>query len=157
VAKVLLVVNDVAAAYELRRVLNFAGHAVFLEFDARDALALVERQRIDFIACDPVLPGTFGTDLIVAARATLRQPELPAVLFGPLPDALKYELYDAEPVQVISALYSGDELLAVLQQVGLGPRQEERRRFPSRPSLGHRRRSTDTPPTADGASERSKE
>lgn len=142
-AKVLLVVNDVQGGYDLHAALVKAGHAVFLEFNGRDGLTIAEQEDIDVIACDAVLPGMFGTDLIVASRATRQRPELPGILLSQLPHALSYELSDAEPVQVLPSPYSAEQLVAWLARLGFAGRAGERRRYPNSKSLGHRRRSTD--------------
>ena len=155
-AKVLLVVNDVPAAHQLRRALHRSGHEVALEYDGRIASALVKRQAVDCIICDPVLPGAFGTDLLVAARAALQRPDLPGILLRPLPPLLRYELLDAEPVRVLDGTYSADELVSALQEMGLAPSRQERRRAANVPSRSHGRRSTDPKP-AHHFSESSKE
>lgn len=142
-AKVLLVVNDVQGGYDLRVALGKAGHVVFLEFNGRDALTVADQEDIDVIACDAVLPGMFGTDLIVASRAARQRPLLPAILLSQLPPALAYELADADPVHVLPSPFSADELLNTLGQLGFAGRARERRRSPNSHSHGHRRRSTD--------------
>src|SRR5947209_9891586 len=111
VSKVLVVANDVGAARTLRRVLHRAGYDVALAYDGRGALAVLQREVIDCLVCDPVLPGTFGTDLIEAARATLQRPDLRAILLRPLPDALGYELADAQPMRVMPDPYADADLI----------------------------------------------
>jgi len=145
-ANVLLVVNDIQAGYDLRAILRSAGHAVLLEFDSREALAAVDREDIvdaediDVVACDAVLPGMFGTDLIVALRMTLQRPDLPAILLSELPDELSYELFDAEPVQVLTASCSGEQLLTLIGELGLGGSAAQHRRTVNDRSSAPRRR-----------------
>ena len=115
-ARILLTVNDVQAGFDIRAALKSVGHIVVLEFDPRDALRVIEECSVDLVACDPVLPGMFGTDLIIATRACLRNPNLPAVLLGSLPPELQYELFDARPVQVLASP-TGEQLVNVVQQI----------------------------------------
>lgn len=58
--------------------LEAAGHQVHLYDHPKEALATLERERIDALVCDWLLPGACGIDLLQEARQ--RQPELPVVL-----------------------------------------------------------------------------
>src|SRR4051812_4150551 len=100
VATVLLVTPDFDRSYGLRSALRRAGHVVFVEFDARDALRLIDHRPVDVVVCDAVLPWMFGTDLIVAVRSSKQDPNFPAILLDGLPAGLEYELFDAQPLQV---------------------------------------------------------
>ena len=102
-AKVLLVTADFDTGYRFRSALKRAGHEVSLHFRADDALRVLEHEDVQVLACDPVLPGMFGTELITAARRSLRNAELRAILLQGLPERLKYELSGARPVEILPA------------------------------------------------------
>lgn len=117
-ATVLLVLNDVRAARRTGSLLRSVGHVVFTQHDGRGALGVMEQEEIDVVACDAMLTGMLGTELIIAARILFGFPKLPGILLSQLPGPLLHELFDAEPLQLLVPPFSGKELLATLRHLG---------------------------------------
>lgn len=81
----------------------------------RDALALAERWRPDLLVLDMHLPDTDGFALLVALRALLDAPALPAVLCtADTPEALLAPAAEAGFLRLWSKPVTADEVRATL-------------------------------------------
>ena len=75
----ILVVDDEQLVRSLTvQVLERAGHDVVSVADAKGALELLERERVDLVVSDVVMPGLTGVELLNELRDL--QPDLPVVL-----------------------------------------------------------------------------
>jgi hypothetical protein len=76
-----LVVDDTPSAREvLKDMLTEIGFGTILEAaDGREASALLQRQSVDIVLCDQVMPDMSGKDLLVHIRNVLQRSELPVI------------------------------------------------------------------------------
>src|SRR5450759_1068886 len=78
----LLIVDDDPASLKLLRAqLEAEGHAVFEAHDGVDALALLERQRVDAVISDVLMPRMDGYRLCHEIRKHARLRDLPIILY----------------------------------------------------------------------------
>ena len=77
----ILCVDDEAIPLELRKsVLQMRGYKVVTASSGAIALEILERQSVDLVLTDLLMPGLSGTDL--AREIKRRQPNLPVVLYS---------------------------------------------------------------------------
>ncbi len=94
----LLVVDDEEANRDLlSRRLKKAGFAVEMAASAHEALEVIEREKIDLILLDYMMPEMNGIDLLKLLRATQSQSDLPVIMVTAVNDS----------VRVVEALSSG--------------------------------------------------
>ena len=81
-----LVVDDTASAREvLKDMLTEIGFGTILEAaDGREASALLERESVDIVLCDQVMPDMSGKDLLVHIRNVIQRSELPVIFVSAL-------------------------------------------------------------------------
>jgi hypothetical protein len=81
-----LVVDDTATAREvLKDMLTEIGFGTILEAaDGREASALLQRESVDIVLCDQVMPDMSGKDLLVHIRNVLQRSELPVIFVSAL-------------------------------------------------------------------------
>jgi CheY-like chemotaxis protein len=78
----LLIVDDHATNLKLLRAqLEAEGHTVFEAHDGVDALALLNRQRVDAVISDILMPRMDGYRLCDEMRAHARLHDLPIIIF----------------------------------------------------------------------------
>ena len=78
----LLIVDDIPTSLKLLRAqLEAEGHAVFEAYDGVDALALLERQRMDAVISDILMPRMDGYRLCHEIRKSDRLRDMPIVLY----------------------------------------------------------------------------
>ncbi len=88
--KHLLVVDDEEMNRDmLSRRLERAGYSVEVASDAAEALARLERDDIELILLDSMMPGMSGVDLLRLLRGTYTQSELPIIMVTALSDSSK--------------------------------------------------------------------
>ncbi|RMH05505.1 MAG: response regulator [Planctomycetota bacterium] len=77
----LLIVEDEPLVRDLLRTrFGGEGYAIHEGEDGRSALRVLERERIDLVLTDIVMPETDGIELLVAIRE--KWPELPVIVFS---------------------------------------------------------------------------
>ena len=81
-----LVVDDTASAREvLKDMLTEIGFGTILEAaDGREASALLQRESVDIVLCDQVMPDMSGKDLLVHIRNVIQRSELPVIFVSAL-------------------------------------------------------------------------
>ena len=81
-----LVVDDTPSAREvLKDMLTEIGFGTILEAaDGREASALLQRQSVDIVLCDQVMPDMSGKDLLVHIRNVIQRSELPVIFVSAL-------------------------------------------------------------------------
>jgi len=81
-----LVVDDTATAREvLKDMLTEIGFGTILEAaDGREASALLQRESVDIVLCDQVMPDMSGKDLLVHIRNVIQRSELPVIFVSAL-------------------------------------------------------------------------
>lgn len=78
---VILCVDDEPIPLVLRKsVLERAGYSVLTASSGAEALKLLEKQRVDLVLTDMLMPGMNGTQL--AREAKSRQPKVPVILYS---------------------------------------------------------------------------
>lgn len=78
---IILCVDDEPIPLKLRKlVLEKQGYRVIVANSGSEALQTLERQRVDLVLTDLLMPGLSGTEL--ARRAKERDPDIPIVLFS---------------------------------------------------------------------------
>jgi DNA-binding response OmpR family regulator len=81
-----LVVDDTPSAREvLKDMLTEIGFGTILEAaDGREASALLQRESVDIVLCDQVMPDMSGKDLLVHIRNVIQRAELPVIFVSAL-------------------------------------------------------------------------
>jgi len=81
-----LVVDDTPSAREvLKDMLTEIGFGTILEAaDGREASALLQRESVDIVLCDQVMPDMSGKDLLVHIRNVIQRSELPVIFVSAL-------------------------------------------------------------------------
>src|SRR5450759_2298435 len=77
----LIVDDDLTSLKLLRTQLESEGHAVFEAYDGVDALALLERQRVDAVISDVLMPRMDGYRLCHEIRKHVRLHDLPIIIY----------------------------------------------------------------------------
>lgn len=78
---IILCVDDETIPLTLRKcVLEKSGFSVITAASGAEALAIIDRETIDLVLTDLLMPGLSGTELARAIKQ--RKPELPVVLFS---------------------------------------------------------------------------
>lgn len=112
----ILVVDDEQLVRSLTvQVLERAGHDVVGVADAKEALELLERERVDLVVSDVVMPGLTGVELLNELRD--RQPDLPVVLMtggSPQPERTTQAL-ELAAIGIVHKPYSHADLLDAVQ------------------------------------------
>lgn len=143
-ATLLLVLNDLSEATAFPVTLSEMGHKVLVEADGRSALAALERQWVDLVVCDAVVPGLVATDLITAARTNLGRPQFPAIVISSLPRTLLNGVAPKDRLTVLAAPVMPDQLAQQIARLRLIEPGRERRAARV-PSAGLSRRWDDPP------------
>jgi len=68
-AKLLIVDDEESVRAALRRTLRRSSHELLFARDADDALGLLDRERVDVVVSDHLMPGMTGVELLRAVRA----------------------------------------------------------------------------------------
>ena len=77
----ILIVEDHAIVREpLSRLLEMEGYRTFLAGNGMEALALLEREQVDLVLLDMIMPKKDGLAFLEALRADSRWTELPVIL-----------------------------------------------------------------------------
>lgn len=84
--KVLLVEDDLDIARQIQLHLTKNGQEVLIAQQGDEALELVQRERLDLIALDILLPGAAGFDLLEELRSNPRTQEIPVLVIPIVPD-----------------------------------------------------------------------
>jgi two-component system, OmpR family, response regulator MprA len=109
-ADVLLVDDDPAVLSGLRRALSMAGHRVLVAEDGETALAITERQSLDLVILDVMLPGLDGLAVSQQLRARSAVPILMLTARDTVPDRVAG--LDAGADDYLVKPFALDELLA---------------------------------------------
>jgi class 3 adenylate cyclase len=81
----ILVVDDNASNRDLlARRLERQGHTIFQAEDGTAALALVEKESLDLILLDLMMPGISGYDVLASLKANPRHREIPVIMISAL-------------------------------------------------------------------------
>lgn len=137
-----LVVDDTASAREvLKDMLTEIGFGTILEaVDGREASALLQRESVDIVLCDQVMPDMSGKDLLVHIRYVLQRSELPVIFVSSLgavhevEEALELQATDylVKPVSLRKLRRKIDDaLLSSSERIEISPEQVEQFDHPS--------------------------
>ncbi|MEW6369496.1 MAG: response regulator [Pseudomonadota bacterium] len=88
--RILLVEDDPAVNYVLKRYLEAAGFAVLAAGDGKEALGLFASSTVDLVVTDFRMPGMNGEELLVQLRA--QSPALPALIVSAYGNELSLQL-----------------------------------------------------------------
>jgi two-component system, cell cycle sensor histidine kinase and response regulator CckA len=120
----LLIVDDHPTNLKLLRAqLEAEGHAVFEAHDGVDALALLERQRVDAVISDILMPRMDGYSLCYEIRKHARLHDLPIIIYSSTytsPGDQKLAL-DMGADKYLTRPVSVETLVAALHEVGAQP------------------------------------
>lgn len=124
--RILLVEDDPAVNYILKRYLEAAGFTVLAAEGHKAALDLFAASAVDFVVTDFRMPGMTGEELLLALRA--QRPGLPALIVSAYANELKLQIpgvpvlskpVDAsELVEMVSNLLLDAETVAMNRPVG---------------------------------------
>lgn len=132
-----LVVDDTLSAREvLKDMLTEIGFGTILEAaDGREASALLQREAVDIVLCDQVMPDMSGKDLLVHIRSVLQRSELPVIFVSAVgavnevEEALELQATDylVKPVSLRKLRRKiEDALLSSSERIELSPEQAGR-------------------------------
>lgn len=76
-AKILLVEDDELVRLSLTLYLKRAGHSIVEAIDGHSALDVIQRESIDILVTDIIMPGMSGTELV--RRLRNEHPDLPVI------------------------------------------------------------------------------
>jgi CheY-like chemotaxis protein len=120
----LLIVDDHPTNLKLLRAqLESEGHAVFEAHDGVDALAVLERQRVDAVISDVLMPRMDGYRLCYEIRKHARLHDLPIIIYSSTytsPGDQKLAL-DMGADKYLTRPVSVETLVAALHEVGAQP------------------------------------
>ena len=95
--RVLIAEDSRTQAAQLQAILEDAGLEVLVATDGERALALLERERVDLVVSDIVMPGITGYELCRRIKSSTRSRVLPVILLSTL----------SEPMDIIRGLECG--------------------------------------------------
>ena len=116
VAGAILVVDDDATVrIMLARLLRTQGYTVFQGANAREARAVLDRERLDLVITDIVMPGETGLELRRAIAG--RWPEMPVILISGFSAEGPAEFAARTPNTVfVQKPFAADQLLELVEQ-----------------------------------------
>lgn len=111
---VVLVVDDVSdGRFLLRCSLELAGFKVLEAADGKQALELVNRERLDVVVLDICMPGMSGYDVCREIKASPATAKLPVIMMSALPDRHSVaQGFAVGGVDYLAKPFRGDELCA---------------------------------------------
>jgi PAS domain S-box-containing protein len=112
--KVLLVEDDLDIARQIQRHLTKNGQEVLIARQSDEALELAQRERLDLIALDILLPGATGFDLIEEFKSHPRTQETPVLVIPIVPDHGELRL---GAVDYVTKPVGEEQLLRAVRQV----------------------------------------
>jgi PAS domain S-box-containing protein len=110
--KVLAVDDDALVLLNTQAMLQDLGHEAIEAYSAKEALAILDREKIDLLLTDHAMPGMTGADLIAEARR--RFPEIRVLLatgYAELPEEA------AKDIPLLAKPFSGSELARAVSEV----------------------------------------
>lgn len=110
--RILLVEDDPAVNYILKRYLEAAGFTVLATSGPREALGLFAASAVDFVVTDFRMPGMTGEELLLALRA--QRPGLPALIVSAYANELAVQI---PGVPVLSKPIDGAELVVLVNNL----------------------------------------
>lgn len=114
---ILLVDDEASILRSLERLFRGESYKTITCTDAKTALEVLERERVDVIISDQRMPGMTGTELLTIVRH--KYPEIIRILFsGYLEiESLISAINDASIRKFISKPWDGDEIIQLLEMV----------------------------------------
>ena len=110
--RILLVEDDPAVNYVLKRYLEAAGFAVLAAGDGKEALGLFASSTVDLVVTDFRMPGMTGEELLLALRA--QRPGLPALIVSAYANELAVQI---PGVPVLSKPVDAGELVGMVNNL----------------------------------------
>jgi len=110
--RILLVEDDPAVSYVLKRYLEAAGFAVLAVGGGKEALGLFASSPVDLVVTDFRMPGMNGEDLLLALRA--ERPALPALIVSAYGNELSLRI---PGVPVLAKPVDAGELVGVVKDL----------------------------------------
>jgi CheY-like chemotaxis protein len=109
---VLAVDDDALVLLNTQAMLQDLGHEAIEAYSAKEALTILDREKIDLLLTDHAMPGMTGAELIAEARR--RFPEIRVLLatgYAELPEGT------AQGISLLAKPFSGSELARAVAQV----------------------------------------
>jgi len=110
--RILLVEDDPAVSYVLKRYLEAAGFAVLAAGGGKEALGLFASSPVDLVVTDFRMPGMNGEELLLALRA--ERPALPALIVSAYGNELSLRI---PGVPVLAKPVDAGELVGVVKDL----------------------------------------
>ncbi len=117
--KLLVVDDDEALRVFLRKVLERAGHTVLVAGNGREALRLLEREPVDGMISDMIMPECEGVETLLAVRKRFPALRVVAISGGGrlTPSDLLTLAQAAGARKTLAKPFTAEELLAVVNEV----------------------------------------